>query len=155
MLNDLTPKIIESSEVIDEMISQYFANRLGVKDTKTINALGKDGKLTFNQKIELFCDIIPLSKIDKSKFKVFTKINNEILLMDQENSKELDSLDSFTCYMPFLLNTYLENDDLISIKEKLHQSINLLIEDIKEITKQQINKPQVYYNKKVGIILPQ
>ena len=55
MLNDLTPKIIESSEVIDEMISQYFANRLGVKDPKTINALGKDGKLTFNQKIELFC----------------------------------------------------------------------------------------------------
>ncbi|MCB0458946.1 MAG: hypothetical protein R2821_13280 [Flavobacteriaceae bacterium] len=155
MLNDLTPKIIESSEVIDEMISQYFANRLGVKDPKTINALGKDGKLTFNQKIELFCDIIPLSKIDKSKFKVFTKINNEILLMDQENSKDLDSLDSFTCYTPFLLNTYLESDDLISVKEKLHQSINLLIEDIKEITRLQINKPQVYYNKKVGIILPQ
>lgn len=153
MLSDLSLNITEASRTIDHMVTRYFANRLGVKDNSTINALGKDGKLTFNQKIELFCDIIPLSKIDKSKFKVFTKIHNEILL--HQESPEMDSLDFFNCYTPFLVNTYLEDKDLQTFNEKLELSIYTLIEDLKQIAEYHLTKPPIFYNKKVGIVLPE
>ena len=80
MLTDLRKKIVENTQIIDFAISKYFANRLGVKDIKTINALGIDGNLTFNQKVNLFCEIMPLTKIDSAKLKVYTKINNEIVI---------------------------------------------------------------------------
>jgi hypothetical protein len=153
MLTDLRKKIDENTKVLDYTISKYFANRLGVKDVKTINALGIDGELTFNQKVNIFCDIMPLSKIDSAKLKVYTKINNEIVLNDDVLTYD-QYFSNLNCYHPFLFNTYLESDNLISIKEKLTFVIHRLIDDVVELTDVYIKKPQVYYNKNVGITLP-
>ncbi len=153
MLTDLRKKIDENTKVLDFTISTYFANRLGVKDVKTINALGIDGELTFNQKVNIFCDIMPLSKIDSAKLKVYTKINNEIVLNNDVLTYD-QYFSNLNCYHPFLFNTYLESDDLVSIKEKLTSAIHLLIDDVVKLTEEYIKKPQVYYNKNVGITLP-
>ena len=44
MLTDLRKKIVENTQIIDFAISKYFANRLGVKDIKTIIALETKSK---------------------------------------------------------------------------------------------------------------
>ncbi len=154
MLTDLRKKIDENTKILDLAISKYFANRLGVKDIKTINALGMDGDLTFTQKVNIFCDIMPLSKIDNAKLKVYTKINNEIVLNDDILTYD-QYFSNLNCYHPFLFNTYLEEDDLLSIKEKLTFTIHQLIDDVVTLTDEYIKKPQIYYNKNVGITLPE
>lgn len=154
MLHNLKEKVVQNTEVIDTMISRYFANRLGVKDIKTINALGKDGKLSFKQKADLFCDIVHLSKIDKAKFKIFIKINHEFILNEDPFSKDND-INSLGCYSPFLFNVYLSDNDLDSVKEKLNVAIDQLVDDVVNLTTKYVNQPQVYYNKKVGILLPE
>ena len=146
--------IDKNTKIIDLAISKFFAQRLGVKDVKTINALGIDGELTFNQKVNIFCDIMPLSKIDSAKLKVYTKINNEIVLNNEILNYD-EYFSNLNCYHPFLFNTYLASEDLISIKEKLTFAIHLLIDDVVKLTDEYIKKPQVYYNKNVGIILPE
>ncbi len=154
MLTDLRKKIDENTKVLDLSISKYFANRLGVKDIKTINALGINGDLTFNQKINIFCDIMPLTKIDKAKLKVYTKINNEIVLNDDILTYD-EYFSNLNCYHPFLFNTYLKENDVLSIKEKLTFAIHQLIDDVIKLTDEYIKKPQIYYNKNVGITLPE
>jgi hypothetical protein len=154
MLTDLRKKINENTEVIDLAISKYFANRLGVKDIKTINALGINGDLTFTQKVNMFCYIMPLSKIDKAKLKVYTKINNEIALNNDILTYD-EYFSNLNCYHPFLFNTYLVANDVLSIKEKLTFAIHQLIDDVVKLTDEYIKKPQVYYNKNVGITLPE
>jgi len=154
MLTDLRIKIDENTKAIDLAISKYFANRLGVKDVKTINALGINGDLTFNQKVNIFCDIMPLTKIDKAKLKVYTKINNEIVL-DNDITTYDQYFSNLNCYHPFLFNTYLKSDEIISIKEKLTFAIHQLIDDVVKLTDEYIKKPQIYYNKNVGITLPE
>ena len=154
MLTNLRKKIAQNSEIIDQKISIYFADRLGVKDVKTINALGTDGDLTFNQKVNLFCELLPLSKIDKAKFKVFIIINNEFVLNDETlmNDEYFFNLKS---YHPFLFNIYIEDNEFLSIKEKLTFAIHQLIDDVVRLTPYYIEKPKIYYNKNVGITLPQ
>lgn len=154
MLTDLRKKINENTKDIDLTISKYFASRLGLKDVKTINALGVDGNLTFNQKVTMFCDIMRMTKIDSAKFKVYTKINNEIALNDGILSYD-DYFSNLNYYHPFLFNTYIENDDLISVKEKLTFAIHRLIDDVVKLTDEYIKKPKVYYHKNVGIMLPE
>lgn len=154
VLSDLNEKINHTTGVIDSMISQYFANRLGVKDVKVINALGHDGQLTFTQKVELFCEIARLSKIDRAKLKIYTRINNEMLL-----GKDIFSTDGYfsgsSCYSPFLFNVYLEDADKKTIQQKLTFAIDQLMEDVVSLTEQYVSKPQIYYNKNVGIKLPE
>ncbi len=154
MLTDLRKKIDENTKIIDLAITKYFANRLGVKDVKTINALGIDGDLTFNQKVTIFCDIMPLSKIDHAKLKVYTKINNEIVLNTDILTHD-EYFSNLNSYHPFLFNTYLKSEDLVSVKEKLSFTIHQLIDDVVRLTHDYINKPQIYYNKNVGITLPE
>ncbi|MCF6348916.1 MAG: hypothetical protein L3J20_11555 [Flavobacteriaceae bacterium] len=154
MLTDLRKKIDENTKIIDFAISKYFANRLGVKDTKTIDALGINGNLTFTQKVNIFCDILPLTKIDEAKLKVYTKVNNEIVLNNDILTYD-QYFSNLNCYHPFLFNTYLEENDVLSIKEKLTFAIHQLIDDVVRLTDEYIKKPQVYYNKNVGITLPE
>ncbi len=154
MLTDLRKKIDENTKIIDFAISKYFANRLGVKDIKTIDALGINGDLTFTQKVNIFCDILPLTKIDEAKLKVYTKINNEIVLNNDILTYD-QYFSNLNCYHPFLFNTYLEENDVLSIKEKLTFTIHQLIDDVVKLTDEYIKKPQVYYNKNVGITLPE
>ena len=154
MLTNLRKKITHNSKIIDQKISMYFADRLGVNDVKTINALGTDGDLTFNQKVNLFCELLPLTKIDKAKFKVFLKINNEIVLHDDELTFDQD-FSNINNYYPFLFNTYLDDNHFSSMKEKLDFAIHKLIDDVARLTLYYIEKPKIYYNKNVGITLPQ
>ena len=154
MLTDLRKKIAHNSEIIDQKISMHFADRLGVNDIKTINALGTDGCLTFSQKVNLFCELLPLTKIDKAKFKVFLKINNEIVINDDVLTFDQD-FSYLTKYYPFLFNTYLDDNLFSSTKEKLDFAIHKLIDDVARLTPHYIEKPKIYYNKNVGITLPQ
>ncbi|HHC79746.1 MAG TPA: hypothetical protein ENK46_07680 [Flavobacteriia bacterium] len=154
MLTDLIKKIDENTEVIDYAVSKYFAKRLGVKDVKTIDALGTDGNLTFGQKINIFCDIMPLTKIDNAKFKVYSKINSEILQND-EFLAHPHSLSNLKSYSPFLFNTYLISNEISTAKEKLIFAIQQLADDVVRLTDEYIKKPKIYYNKNVGITLPQ
>ena len=153
MLNDLREEIVINTSLIDDMISRFLANRLGVDDIKTINALGTEGTLSFKEKVTLFCDVIPISKIDKAKFKVFTKIYYELLLNNSDESN--NQLIPLQNYYPFLFNMYLVNESITSIKEKLIFAMQRLINDVVNITTGYIVKPQVYYNKEVGITLPE
>jgi len=154
MLTDLRKKIDENTKSIDFAISKYFAHRLGVKDVKTINALGNNGDLTFVQKVNIFCDIMPLSKIDNAKLKVYTKINNEIVLNNDILTYD-EYFSNLNSYHPFLFNTYLKNEELLSNREKLTFAIHQLIDDVAMLTDAYIKKPQIYYNKNVGITLPE
>jgi hypothetical protein len=153
ILNNLKEKIAENSEYIDLKITAYFADRLGVGDVKTINALGTDGEFTFNQKVNLFCELLPLSHIDKAKFKVYLRIHNETF----ENT-ELSHSDPYFSklnnYHPFLFNNYVEYKEFLSTEEKLTFAINQLIDDVALLTPYYIKKPKIYYNKNVGITLP-
>jgi hypothetical protein len=154
MLNALRIKIKEKVAYIDNNISRYFADRLGVKDIKTIEALGKDGQLTFDKKIDLFCRIMPLTKMEKSKFKVFTKINNDLVINNDILTYDRYCSDQYN-YQSFLYNTYLNDDVLFSNKEKITFVIEKLIDDVMELTLEYIEKPKIYYSKDVGILLPQ
>ncbi|MBT8385361.1 MAG: hypothetical protein KJO83_06600 [Bacteroidia bacterium] len=154
MLNDLREEIVINTSLIDDMISRFLANRLGVNDVKTINALGTEGALTFKEKVTLFCDVIPISKIDKAKFKVFIKIYYEFLL-DNSPDASNNQLIQLQNYYPFLFNTYLVSESITSIKEKLIFAVQRLINDVVNITTGYIVKPQIYYNKEVGITLPE
>lgn len=154
MLTDLKKNIIENTKIIDLAISKYFANRLGVNTIDTINALGINGDLTFNKKVNMFCDIMPLTKIDKAKLKVYTKINNEIVL-NKDNLTFEEYFLHLRSYHPFLFNTYLKSSDQhLSIQEKLTFTIQKLIYDVVRLTHAYIKKPKIYYNKNVGITLP-
>jgi len=154
MLNDLREEIVINTSLIEDMISRFLANRLGVNDIKTINALGTEGNLTFKEKVTLFCDVIPISKIDKAKYKVFTKIYYE-LLPDYSPETSNNQLIQLQNYYPFLFNTYLVNESITSIKEKLIFAVQRLINDVVNMTTGFIVKPQIYYNKEVGITLPE
>lgn len=154
MLTDLRKKFAHNSKIIDEKISSYFADRLGVTDVETINALGTDGDFTFNQKVNLFCELLPLTKIDKAKFKVFLQITNEFVLNDDDF--ELSNADlELNNYHPFLINTYSVGMDAHSIKEKLTFAVHRLIDDVVMLIPYYIEKPKIYYNKNVGITLPE
>ena len=117
MLTDLRKKIAHNSVIIDENISSYFADRLGVKDIQTIHALGTDGDFTFSEKVNLFCELLPVTKIDKAKFKVFLQINNELLLNNDIIESEKRDFEKKSYYL-FLINTYLVDNGVLSIKEK-------------------------------------
>ena len=153
ILSDLNDKVLHTTELLDSLISRYFANRLGVKDIQVINALSSDGYLTLTRKIELFCDIAHLSKIDRAKLKVFSKINNDILLGKDVISPE-DYYSGLSCYSPFLFNIYLEDEDVQTIKQKLTFAIDQLMEDVVALTEEYSSRPQIYFNKNVGIKLP-
>lgn len=153
ILNNLKEKIAENSEYIDVKITAYFADRLGVEDVNTINALGTDGEFTFNQKVNLFCELLPLTNIDKAKFKVYLRIHNETF----ENTDLLTPDPYFSklnSYHPFLFNNYVEDKEFLSIEEKLTFAIHQLIDDVVLLTPHYIKKPKIYYNKNVGITLP-
>lgn len=154
MLTDLRKKIAYKSKIIDEKISSYFADRLGVTDVETINALGIDGNFTFNQKVNLFCELLPLTKIDKAKFKVFLQITNEFVLYNDDFELSHGELELNNYYL-FLINTYSADMDAHSIKEKLTFAVHRLIDDVVMLIPYYIAKPKIYYNKNVGITLPE
>ena len=154
MLNDLQENVRQNTMVIDQMISKYLANRLGVNDVQTINALGTKGHLSLKEKFGLFSDLMNMSKIDRAKFKVYNKINEEVLLQNDLLSSN-NYFSNLNCYHPFLFNTYLLEKDVLSIKEKLKFAIEQLIDDVVKLTAHYIDKPKVYYNKKVGVLLPE
>jgi len=154
MLTDLRKKIAHNSEIIDDKISSYFADRLGVTDLETINALGTDGDFNFHQKVNLFIELLPLTKIDRAKFKVFLQITNELILNDDIFGFDNGNFE-FNNYHPFLINTYSVDMEKHSLKEKLTFAVHRLIDDVVVLIPHYIAKPKIYYNKNVGIKLPE
>jgi len=147
MITTLEKKVVNSTELIDKMISTFFINKLGKKEIKIINSLIDLGKFNFNQKVNLFCDLVHMSSINAAKFKVYTKINDEVVLND--NLLNPSYLKSLTNYFPFLVNTYLSTEEVLSLQQKITFSINLLIDDVVKLTKIHTEKSEIYYQKKV------
>ncbi len=147
MITKLEKQVVISTELIDKMISTFFINKLGEKEIKIINSLTDLGKFNFNHKVNLFCDLVHMSSINAAKFKVYTKINNEVVLND--NLLNPSYLKGLNNYFPFLVNTYLLTEDAFSIQQKLTFAINSLIDDVVKLTKVHTEKPEIYYQKKV------
>ncbi len=147
MVTELEKQVVKSTEIIDKMISTFFIKKLGKKEIKIINSLIDLGKFKFSQKVNLFCDLVHMSSINAAKFKVYTKINNEVVLND--NLLNPSYLKSLNNYFPFLVNTYLSTEDALSLQQKLSFAINLLIDDVVKLTKTHTEKPEIYYQKKV------
>lgn len=144
MITELEKKVSKNTLLIDELLTKYFANNLGKNDLKTINSLNTIGKFSFGQKIKLFSDLVTMSKLDRAKFKVYAKINNDLINNDLLDSSYFDSIRN---YHPFLMNTYLNGSEVSSLKEKLLFAIDLFSNDIINLTKIYSEKPQIYYQK--------
>ncbi|HBK71548.1 MAG TPA: hypothetical protein DDZ39_07840 [Flavobacteriaceae bacterium] len=147
MITKLEKQVVKSTELIDKMITTYFIKKLGKKEIKIINSLIDLGKFDFNKKVILFCELVHMSSINSAKFKVYTKINNEVVLND--NLLNPNYLKSLNNYFPFLVNTYLSSEDVLSLQQKLTFAINLLIDDVVKLTKTHTENPEIYYQKKV------
>jgi len=147
MISKLEKKVVENTNIIEDIILKYFLKKLEVNEVNTINTLITNNKFTFSNKINLFCDLIHMSTIDVAKFKVYTKINNEVIL--NNDSLKSDYFKNLNTYYPFLINTYLATEDVISNQQKLTFAINLLIDDVVKLTKDYTEKPQTYFQKKV------
>jgi len=147
MITKLEKQVVKSTELIDKMISTYFINKLGKKEIKIINSLIDLGKFNFNKKVILFCELVQMSSFNAAKFKVYTKINNEVVL--NNNLLNPNYLKSLNNYFPFLVNTYLTTEEALSLQQKITTAINLLIDDIVKLTKVHTEKPEIYYQKKV------
>ncbi|GEM_PF-3005113 len=147
MISKLEKKVVENTNIIEDIILKYFLKKLEVNEVKTINTLIANNKFTFSHKINLFCDLTHMSTIDAAKFKVFTKINNEVIVND--DSLRSDYFKNLNTYYPFLINTYLASEEVLSNQKKLIFAINLLIDDVVKLTKDYTEKPQVYFQKKV------
>ena len=154
MKKELREKVKERSESIELKITNYFAKRLGVDNNKTIDALGKNGKLSFIEKLNLFSEMMFLSKIESSKLNIFSKIYDEIVLQNKLTTYD-EYFTKEKSYLSFLFNVYLESEVIFSIEDKFNFVINQLLKDIDLLTTYHIKKPQIYYNENTGIKLPE
>ena len=145
MITELEKKVHKNTLLIDDLLTKYFVKNLGRNDSKTITTLNANGKFSFVQKVKLFSDLATMPKLDKAKFKVYAKINNDLASNDILDPNYFDSIRN---YHPFLMNTYLTGLEVLSLKEKLLFSIDLFSNDIVKLTKIYTEKPQLYYQKK-------
>lgn len=145
MITELEKKVNGNTSLIDELITKYLLQHLGTNDKKTIINLNANGKFSFGQKVKLFCDIVTMSKIDKAKFKVYTKINNDLNSNDILNPAYFQNMKN---YHTFLINTYSPPTDTNSLQEKLFSATNMLSNNIVRLTQIYSEKPQVYYKKR-------
>ena len=145
MITELEKIFRENTLLIDELISKYFLKNLPKKDLKTATFLMSKDSFTFNQKIKLFCDLVRMSKLDKAKFKVFTKINYDLNNNDILNPSYFHNIRT---YHTFLLNTYSTPTDTNTLQEKLFSATNRLSNNIVRLTQIYSEKPQIYQQKK-------
>jgi len=146
MITELEKKVRENTSHIDELITKYLIQHLRTNDKKTIIDLNANGKLSFGQKVKLFCDIVTMSKIDKAKFKVYAKINNDLIKNDILNPVYFQNIKN---YHTFLINTYSIPSDTSSLQERLFSATNRLSNNIVRLTQIYTEKPQIYYQKRV------
>ncbi len=154
MKTELREKVKERSASIELKITNYFAQKLDVEDVKTIDALGKDGKMSFIEKINLFSEMMVLSKIESSKLSVFSKIYEETVLQNKLTTYD-EYFSKEKSYLSFLFTIYLESDVIFSIEEKFNFVVNQLLKDVDLLTTYHIEKPQIYFHKKIGVKLPE
>ncbi|MDY7394343.1 hypothetical protein UMM65_03760 [Aureibaculum sp. 2210JD6-5] len=146
MITELEKKVGENTSLIDELITKYLLQHLGTNDKKTISDLNAKNKFSFGQKIKLFCDLVTMSKMDKAKFKVYAKINNDLNDNDILNPAYFQNIRN---YHTFLINTYSTPSDTNSLQEKLFSATNRLSNNIVRLTQIYTEKPQIYYQKKL------
>ena len=72
-------RFIDSSLNIDDSITNFLMKRLGVTNIETINALSKDGKLTFNKRLDLLLQIKTPTTIEEAKIKVYRELHDKFL----------------------------------------------------------------------------
>lgn len=145
MITELEKKVSKNTLLIEGLLTNYFVKNLEGNDLKTITTLNANGKISFGQKVKLFSDLVTMSKLDKAKFKVYAKINNDLINNDILDSSYFDSIRN---YHPFLMNTYLVGLEVSSLKEKLLYTIDSFSNDIVKLTKIYAEKPQIYYQKR-------
>lgn len=145
MITELEKKVRENTSLIDKLISNYFLKNLPKKDAQTIASLMTNGKFSFNQKIKLFCDLATMPKLDKAKFKVYAKINNDLSNNDILNPAYFENIRN---YHTFLINTYSTPSETHSQQEKLFSATNRLSNNIVRLTQIYTEKPQLYFKKR-------
>ncbi len=145
MISELEKKVRENTLIIEELIFNYFLKNLRKKDLQTVTSLISKDKFTFNKKVKLFCDLVTMTKMDKAKFKVYAKINNDFKNNDILNPAYFQNIKK---YHAFLINTYSTVSDSNSQQEKLFSATNRLSNNIVRLTQIYTEKHEIYYQKR-------
>lgn len=144
MILELEKKVSENTLRIDELISNYFLKKITKKDFQQAVTISSDDELTFNQKVNLFCDMVNMSTLDKAAFRVYIKINNDLI---SDNLSDPDYFKNIKNYHTFLLNTYSTPTNTNSIPEQLFVATHRLSNNIVRLTQIYAEKPQIKHKK--------
>ncbi len=131
---------------IEDMISNYIADKFGIKNIVDSEILGNSTKaLSFNQKIDFLLEIGDFSIIDNSKLSVYKEIRKEFLRNTDASSLE-ESFTSLDHNDDFLLIMYPQ-ETFLPREEKLTVASYNLIEDISQLVANFTNKTEVKIQK--------
>ena len=131
---------------IEDMISNYIADKFGIKNITDSNILGNSSKsLNFNQKIDFLLEIGDFSIIDKSKISVFKEVRKEFLRNKDASSLE-ESFTSLDHNDDFLLIMYPQ-ETFLPREEKLTIASYNLIEDVSQLVAKITNKAEIKIQK--------
>ena len=111
---------------IDRLISNYLIKRLGVNDIETINALGLKGRMTFETRLDLLMQIKSVSRIDKKKLEIYSKLYQSITLQKDY------PLNNRNDYFQFLVENYPQEEGL-SGNKKVGKILIDFVLDVRQI----------------------
>jgi len=141
MKTELREKVKAHALAFDLKITDYFTTKLDIDNTKSIEALN----LSLSKKVNIFYEMVTLTKIEKAKLNVFLRISKEIISNNKLNTYD-EYFSSAKSYLPFLFNVYLESNVVFSVEEKFNFVVDQLINDVDLLITYHIKKPQVYYH---------
>jgi hypothetical protein len=131
---------------IEDMISKYIADKMGIKSTVDSEILGNSkNAMTFDQKMDFVMESGNLSIIDKSKISVYKAIKKEFLLNQDASSLE-ESFTSLDHNDDFLLIMYPQ-EPFLPRNEKLTVACYNLIEDVSQLVSGYTDKHQIKIQK--------
>lgn len=136
-------KILEYSLFVETLINDLLLLNLGIYDEKKSTRLfSNKGKLTFQNKIDLLCDIEVLSKDENSEFELLMNIRNKFLHDLECNSFQvlLSQLDKGIVNR---FKKYLDNEKLISNESACEKACSKLFKKNMETIKHKIKANKV------------
>lgn len=131
IISGIKNRFIESSLNIDDLITTYLMKRLGVTNIETINALSKDGKLTFNKRLDLLLQIKTPTTIEEAKIKIYRELHDKFLNNPYITNYK-DCFDLMPSNAHFLQIIYPQKQEL-SKEEQLELATCCLLLNVEDI----------------------
>lgn len=131
---------------IEEMITNFIAEKLGIEDAVDSNILGNNKKaLNFDQKVNLILESDHFSIIDKSKISVYKEILKEFHFHQEASSVE-ESFTSLDKNDDFLLILYPQ-EPFLPRNEKLTVALYALMDDVSQLISEYTQRQPVKSNR--------